>query len=247
MKLKDQVALVTGGSRGIGRATALALAGAGAAVVINYQSSRAKALEVCAQIEAMGQAAGCAAADVSKADEVDALIKEVLTKYGRIDILINNAGITRDGLLVRMKDEDWDQVVDINLKGAFHCIRACAKPMMKARRGRIVNVSSVIGMTGNVGQTNYAASKAGLIGLTKSAAKELAPRNILVNAVAPGYIGTDMTDQMTGAAQAAIIENIPLKRIGNPSDVANFILFLVSPETCYITGQVIAVDGGLAM
>jgi 3-oxoacyl-[acyl-carrier protein] reductase len=225
----------------------LALAGAGASVAVNYQSSRAKAQAVCAEIEAMGRTAVCLGADVAQPDEVDEMIKEVLTRFGRLDILVNNAGIVRDSLLVRMKNEDWDQVLDTNLKGAFNCIRACAKPMMKQRAGRIVNVSSVIGLTGNPGQLNYAASKAGLIGLTKSAAKELASRGILVNAVAPGYIGTDMTSQMDLKAREALAENIPLKRVGNPEDVANLILFLTGSGSAYITGQVIAVDGGLTM
>jgi 3-oxoacyl-[acyl-carrier protein] reductase len=216
-------------------------------MAVNYQSNEAGALAVCDEIEAMGRTAVCLGADVAKADEVDKMIKEVLTRFGRLDILINNAGVVRDSLLVRMKDEDWDRVLDTNLKGAFHCLRACAKPMMKARAGRIVNVSSVIGMTGNPGQLNYAASKAGLIGLTKSAAKELAPRGILVNAVAPGYIETDMTDALDSKAREIMTENIPVKRIGNPKDVANLILFLAGPGADYITGQVIAVDGGLAM
>ncbi|MDR1205255.1 MAG: 3-oxoacyl-[acyl-carrier-protein] reductase [Peptococcaceae bacterium] len=245
--LNDQVALVTGGSRGIGRAAALALAGAGAKVAVNYQSSRAKAQAVCAEIEAMGREAVCLGADVAKSDEVDEMVKEVLTRFGRLDILINNAGVVRDSLLIRMKDEDWDQVLDTNLKGAFNCLRACARPMMKQRAGRIVNVSSVVGLTGNPGQLNYAASKAGLVGLTKSAAKELASRGILVNAVAPGYIETDMTDSLDSRAREALAENIPVKRIGNPKDVANLILFLAGSESAYITGQVIAVDGGLAM
>jgi 3-oxoacyl-[acyl-carrier protein] reductase len=245
--LKDQVALVTGGSRGIGRAAALALAGAGARVAVNYQSSEAKAQAVCAEIEDMGREAVYLGADVAKSDEVDEMVKEVLTRFGRLDILINNAGIVRDSLLIRMKDEDWDRVLDTNLKGAFNCLRACARPMMKNKSGRIVNVSSVVGLTGNPGQLNYAASKAGLVGLTKSAARELASRGILVNAVAPGYIETDMTDQLDSKAREALAENIPVKRIGNPEDVANLILFLAGPGSAYITGQVIAVDGGLAM
>jgi 3-oxoacyl-[acyl-carrier protein] reductase len=245
--LNDQVALVTGGSRGIGRAAALALAGAGAKVAVNYQSNQAKAQAVRAEIEAMGREAVCLGADVAKSDEVDKMVKEVLTRFGRLDILINNAGIVRDSLLIRMKDEDWDQVLDTNLKGAFNCIRACARPMIKQRYGRIVNVSSVVGLTGSPGQLNYAASKAGLIGLTKSAARELASRGILVNAVAPGYIETDMTDQLDSKTQEALAENIPVKRIGNPKDVANLILFLAGSESAYITGQVVAVDGGLAM
>jgi 3-oxoacyl-[acyl-carrier protein] reductase len=245
--LNDQAALVTGGSRGIGRAAALALAGAGARVAVNYQSNEAGAQAVRAEIEAMGRTAVCVGADVSKPNEVNEMVKEVLTRFGRLDILINNAGVVRDGLLIRMKDEDWDQVLDTNLKGAFNCLRACARPMMKARYGRIVNVSSVIGLTGNPGQVNYAASKAGLVGLTKSAAKELAPRGILVNAVAPGYIGTDMTNQLDSKAQENLTEKIPVKRIGNPEDVANLILFLAGPGSAYINGQVIAVDGGLAM
>ena len=247
MLLDGKVALVTGASRGIGRAVALKLASEGAKVAINYAGSQGKAEEVKAEIEKMGGEAILVQANVADKDAVEAMVGKVVEAFGTIDILVNNAGITRDGLLARMKDEDFEAVVDINLKGVFYCTKAVAKLMMKKRSGRIVNMASVVGLTGNAGQTNYAASKAGVIGFSKSAAKELASRGITVNMVAPGFIATDMTDAMNEKAKEAVLGTIPMKRMGQPEDVANAVLFLVSENASYITGQIVNVDGGMVM
>ncbi len=245
--LSGQVALVTGASRGIGRAIALTLAKAGAKVVVNYQGNEKAAGEVLDMIRSGGGEASLCRADVAQSADVESMFKEIVEVHGGVDILVNNAGITRDKLIMRMKDEEWEQVLNINLTGVFNCIRGASRLMMKQRRGKIVNVSSVIGLTGNIGQINYAAAKAGVIGITKSAAKELAARGITVNAVAPGFIETEMTAALDEKTQESYISGIPLGRLGNPKDVANLVLFLASPYADYITGQVIRVDGGLLM
>jgi 3-oxoacyl-[acyl-carrier protein] reductase len=247
MTLKGKVALVTGGSRGIGRAICLRLAGAGAFVAVNYARNGQAARET---IRLIGEAGGEAEAlcfDVADHGAATGAIAALIERRGRVDILVNNAGESRDGLLVRMKEQDWDRVIDTNLKGAFNCSRAVAYAMMKRRSGRIVNVSSVVALSGNAGQANYSASKAGLIGLTKSLARELAPRGICVNAVAPGLIDTDMTSAMTEEQRERVLGEIPLSRLGTPDDVAGVVLFLASDEAGYITGQVIGVNGGLYM
>ena len=247
MLLANKTALVTGASRGIGRATAIELAKAGAKVAVNYAGNRAAAEEVVAQIQAAGGQAFMVQADVGDAAAVDAMVKSVVEQFGSIDILVNNAGITRDNLIMRMKEEDWDAVIHTNLKGIFNCTKVVTKLMMKQRYGRIVNMTSVVGVMGNAGQSNYAAAKAGVIGFTKSMAKELASRNITVNAVAPGYISTDMTADLPDQAKADLQSQIPLQRLGNPADVAGAVLFLVSPGADYITGQTLHVDGGMVM
>ena len=247
MLLANKTALVTGASRGIGRATAIELAKAGAKVAVNYAGNRAAAEEVVAQIQAAGGQAFMVQADVDDAAAVDAMVKSVVEQFGSIDILVNNAGITRDNLIMRMKEEDWDAVIHTNLKGIFNCTKVVTKLMMKQRYGRIVNMTSVVGVMGNAGQSNYAAAKAGVIGFTKSMAKELASRNITVNAVAPGYISTDMTADLPDQAKADLQSQIPLQRLGNPADVASAVLFLVSPGADYITGQTLHVDGGMVM
>lgn len=244
-RLPGKVAIVTGASRGIGRATALALAAEGANVVVNYASSQEAADRVVAEIEAMGSAAIALPADVSKADQVDSLVSAVMEKWGQVDILVNNAGITRDTLLLRMKPEDWQAVIDLNLTGVFLCTRAISKIMLKQRSGRIVNITSVAGQMGNPGQANYSAAKAGVIGFTKTVAKELATRGITVNAVAPGFITTDMTANVKAES---ILQFIPLGRYGKPEEVAGLIRFLAAdPAAAYITGQVMNVDGGMVM
>lgn len=245
--LEEKVALVTGGSRGIGRSIVLALAKAGAKVVINYQGNQEAARGTLDQVTAQGGTGFIYKADVSSSKEADDMIKEVTNKYGRIDILVNNAGITRDNLILRMKDEEWDKVIETNLTGVFNCVRAVSKPMMKQRYGKIINISSVVGLSGNAGQVNYASAKAGIIGLTKSVARELASRGIMVNAIAPGYIVTDMTDQITDTMKQQLNSRIPIGRLGNPEDVANLALFLAGQGSDYITGQVISVDGGMNM
>lgn len=243
-ELAGQVAVVTGGSRGIGRAIAEALAEGGARVAVVARSlERAEA--VAAELPGAGhQAFAC---DVADADAVAGLVSAVEEALGSLDILVNNAGVTEDNLLMRLKDEDWDRVLETNLKGAFLTIRAASRGMMRRRQGRIINISSVVGLTGNKGQVNYAASKAGLIGMTKAVAKELASRNILCNAVAPGFIETDMTAAMTDAAQDALKGQIPLGRLGTPNDIGAVVRFLAGPGAAYITGQVIVVDGGMVM
>ena len=244
--LSGKVAIVTGASRGIGRAIALALVAQGAKVVASARN--AEALDnLVAEIEGQGGEAIAVAGDVASGTDAARLIEQALAAYGQIDILVNNAGITRDGLLLRMKDEDWDAVIDTNLKGAFLCIRAAAKVMSKQRSGRIINISSVVGEMGNAGQANYCASKAGLLGLTKSVARELARRDITVNAITPGFIVTDMTDGMTDKARESMTEQIPLGRLGEADDVANAVIFLASDQSSYVTGQVLGVNGGMYM
>ena len=247
MLLDGKVALVTGGSRGIGRAIAVALAREGAKVAINFAGNEKAAEETKALVEQAGSEAILLKADVSDKDADAALIDTVIKTYGKIDILVNNAGITRDSLMLRMKEDDFDAVIDTNLRSVFYLTKAAAKSMMKKRTGRIINMSSVVGLTGNAGQVNYAAAKAGVLGVTKSAAKELASRGITVNAVAPGFIETDMTDVLSDTVKESLLHEIPLKRMGEPKDVANAVLFLASDQSAYITGQVIHVDGGLVM
>lgn len=246
LSLQGQVAIVTGASRGIGRAVALALATAGAQVVVNYARSSEAADQLVAEITANGGQALAVQADVSQADQVNALVATTLEKLGRIDILVNNAGITRDTLLLRMKLEDWQAVIDLNLTGVFLCTRAVAKPMLKQRSGRIINIASVAGQMGNPGQANYSAAKAGVIGFTKTIAKEMASRGVTVNAVAPGFIETDMTGDLPNTED--ILKFIPLGRFGQPDDIAGMVRFLAAdPAAAYITGQVFNVDGGMVM
>ena len=247
MLLDGKTALVTGASRGIGRAIALCLAAEGARVAINYAGNVKAAEEVKAVIEAAGGTAILCQADIADGAAVEAMIADVVKEFGAIDILVNNAGITRDTLLMRMKDEDFAKVLDTNLKGVFYCTKAVSKLMMKKRSGRIVNMASVVGLVGNAGQTNYAAAKAGIIGFSKSAAKELASRGITVNVVAPGFIGTDMTAGLPESVKEKMLTDIPLSRMGEPEDVANAVLFLASDQASYITGQVVNVDGGMVM
>jgi 3-oxoacyl-[acyl-carrier protein] reductase len=247
MELAGQVAVVTGGSRGIGRAIAQALAAMQASVVINYVANHAAAEDTCSVIETAGGKAAIRCFDVSDAVETEHAFDSILDDYGRIDILINNAGVTRDTLVLRMKEEDWQQVLQINLSGMYHCSKAAIRPMIRQRHGRIINVTSIIGMIGNAGQVNYAAAKAGAIGLTKALAREVASRKITVNAVAPGFIETDMTRGLTAQAKTELVRQIPLGRWGTPQDVADCVSFLVSSRASYITGQVIQVNGGLSM
>ena len=247
MLLDGKTALVTGASRGIGRAIALCLAAEGARVAINYAGNVKAAEEVKAAIEAAGGTAILCQADIADSAAVEAMVANVVKEFGTIDILVNNAGITRDTLLMRMKDEDFAKVLDTNLKGVFYCTKAVSKLMMKKRSGRIVNMASVVGLVGNAGQTNYAAAKAGVIGFSKSAAKELASRGITVNVVAPGFIGTDMTAGLPESVKEKMLTDIPLGRMGEAEDVANAVLFLASDQASYITGQVVNVDGGMVM
>lgn len=242
-----KVALVTGASRGIGRAIALDLARKGADVVINYAGNAALAEEVVGMIQEMDRKSMAIQADVANREQVEAMIATTIKEFGALHILVNNAGITRDQLILRMKEEDWDRVLDTNLKGAFHTIKAVTRQMMKQREGRIINISSVVGVAGNAGQINYSASKAGLIGLTKTAARELAARNITVNAVAPGYIESDMTDQLSDEIKNELFKQIPLGRLGKPEDVSALVTFLASDAASYITGQVFHVNGGMYM
>ncbi len=245
--LNEKVALVTGASRGIGRAIAIALAKQGAFVIVNYNGSMEKAketLELIQEAGGVGEICGCNVADFTACGE---MVKDLVAKHGHIDILINNAGITRDGLLARMSEEDFDRVVDVNLKGCFNTMRHISRQMLKQRGGKIINLSSVTGIIGNPGQANYCASKAGIIGLTKSAAKELGSRGITVNAVAPGLIETEMTEKLPESAREAMKEQIPLGRSGSPEEVAGVVTFLASEAADYITGQVISVDGGMAI
>ena len=243
----ERIVVVTGGSRGIGRAICAALSAPGTKVCFNYSSNPDAAKETAETIEATGGQADCRQVDVASESAVADYLDAILKENGRIDVLVNNAGITRDGLLVRMKAADWDAVMDVNLKGTFNCMKVAAKAMMKQRYGRIVNISSVVGVSGNPGQANYVASKAGIIGLTKAVARELASRNITVNAVAPGYIATDMTGDLSDKAREAMIGQIPMGRIGAPEEIAGVVAFLVSPAADYITGQVIHVNGGMYM
>lgn len=243
----SKVALITGSSAGIGKGIALAFAQAGYNVVINYSSSEASALEVEKECQSFGVETLVIGCNVADSASVQAMINQTLEKFGQIDVCINNSGITKDGLLLRMKEEDFDAVIDINLKGAFNVTQAVLKPMMKARYGRIINMSSVIGQIGNIGQANYAASKGGLIALTKSVARELASRNITCNAIAPGFIQTKMTDVLSEDVKNGILKQIPLNRFGSVEDIAHAALFLASDNASYITGQVINVDGGMVM
>ncbi|WP_444301469.1 3-oxoacyl-[acyl-carrier-protein] reductase [Intestinimonas butyriciproducens] len=247
MELEGKAALVTGGSRGIGRAVCLELARRGACVAVNYAGNAAAAEETVESCKAKGVDAFSVQADVADAAACDAMVKEVLSRFGRLDILVNNAGITRDGLMPMLKDADWDEVLDANLKGAFHCMRAAYRPMMKQKYGRVVNLSSIVGLRGNAGQANYAASKAGLIGLTKSMAKELAGRNVTVNAVAPGFIDTDMTAALPEKARESMLASIPMGRLGQGEDVAKAVAFFAGDGAGYVTGQVLCVDGGMAV
>jgi len=241
--LAGKTALVTGSTRGIGRAIAESLAGAGARVAI-VGRDEARAKEAAGQISPEARGFACDVGDIAS---VTALVEAVEKEFGGIDILVNNAGLTRDNIFLRLKDDDWDAVIDANLRGAFVAIRAATRGMMKKRWGRIINIASVVGIVGNKGQANYAASKAGLIGLTKSVAKELASRNILANVVAPGFIETDMTAAMTDDAKKTLFTQIPLERLGKPSDIASLVTFLASEQSSYITGQVFVVDGGMVM
>ena len=246
-ELTGKTAVVTGGSRGIGRAICLKLAGQGANIVLNYAGNAAAAEETRAACEALGVRALAVQGDVADPAACNALIDTAIEAFGQVDILVCNAGITRDNLLMRMSDEEFQKVIDTNLKGTFHCMRAVIRPMMKKRRGRIISISSVVGLMGNAGQINYAASKAGVIGMTRSLAREVASRGITVNAVAPGFIRTDMTDVLSDAVKEGILHSIPLGKLGEAEDVANTVLFLASDEAAYITGQVLSVDGGMAM
>lgn len=245
--LKGKTALVTGAGRGIGRAIALTLAGYGADVAVNYSGSREKAEETAEEIRAMGRKAVLIQADISKQEDCERMFREMESSLGTIDILVNNAGITRDNLAVRMSESEFDQVIDTNLKGAFFCMKMAGKAMMKARKGRIISISSISGVRGNAGQINYCAAKAGIIGMTKCLAKELASRNITVNAVAPGYIDTDMTAVLPEKVKEQVLQQVPLKRMGQPRDIAETVAFLASDRADYITGQTIQVDGGMGI
>ena len=247
MSLTGKTAIVTGGSRGIGKAVCLELARRGCNIVLSFVGNTAAADQTVAECQALGVQALAVQGNVADADAVKALFDAALKQFGAIDILVNNAGITRDNLLMLLKEEDFDAVIDTNLKGTFLCMKAAVRPMMKQRHGRIISLSSVVGLRGNAGQVNYAASKAGVIGMTKSLAKELAGRNITVNAVAPGFIDTDMTAVLPDKAKEAILASIPMARLGAAEDVANAVAFLASDEAGYITGQVLAVDGGMSM
>lgn len=246
-KLDGKTAVVTGASRGIGRAIALELAKEGANVVVNYSGSEAKAKEVVDEILKIGQKAIAVQANVADNDSVQNLMKTALEEFGSIDILVNNAGITRDNLLMRMKEDEWDDVINTNLKGVFLCTKAVTRQMMKQRAGRIINIASVVGVMGNAGQANYTAAKAGVIGLTKTTARELAARNILVNAVAPGFIETEMTEVLPEDVKNAMLSQIPLAKFGQAENIAKAVAFLASDDAEYITGQVLHVDGGIAM
>jgi 3-oxoacyl-[acyl-carrier protein] reductase len=247
MKLEGKVALVTGASRGIGREIALELASHGANVAVNYSGNEAKANEVVDLIKEMGQDAFSIQCDVSNSEDVNGMVKETINRFGKLDILVNNAGITRDNLLMRMKDEEWDDVININLKGVFLTTKAVTRQMMKQRSGRIINIASIVGVSGNPGQANYVAAKAGVIGLTKTTAKELASRNITVNAIAPGFITTDMTDKLTEEVKAEMLKVIPLARFGEAKNIATVVSFLASEDSSYMTGQTLHVDGGMVM
>jgi 3-oxoacyl-[acyl-carrier protein] reductase len=245
--LENKVAVVTGGSRGIGRAIAIQLAKSGADVAIFFSSNQEAADETLLEVQKVGQKGLSFKVDVSSSSQVESAMKEVLNAFGRIDILVNNAGVTKDNLLVRMKEEDWDRVIDTNLKGVFLCTKAVARTMMKKRSGRIINISSVVGVAGNAGQANYVAAKAGVIGLTKSIAKELAAKGVNVNAVAPGFITTDMTSGLDEETKEKLLKEIPLQRFGDPLDIAKVVTFLASDGSSYITGQTIHVDGGMVI
>jgi 3-oxoacyl-[acyl-carrier protein] reductase len=243
--LSGKVAIVTGGARGIGQATALALADVGANIVITDVKIPDTVQGTIEKIQSKGRKCAVYQADVTSSTDVKNAVDKVISEFGRIDILVNNAGITRDGLLVRMSEEDWDMVINVNLRGTFNMTKATIRQMINQRSGKIVNIASVVGITGNAGQANYSASKAGIIGFTKSVAKEVASRNIQVNAIAPGYIETDLTSRLTEAQRKALTDFIPLKRTGKPEEVAEMVVFLASSSADYITGQVICVDGGM--
>ncbi len=245
MKLEGKIALVTGGSQGLGKAIALKLAENGADIAVVYVGPEEPALETCREIEALGRRVKSYVCDVRDEQAVEATVEAVRNDLGKVDILVNNAGVTRDGLMVGMKDADYDLVLDINLKGAFHMARACYRDFMRKKAGKIINISSIAGLVGNVGQVNYAASKAGLIGMSKSIAKELGSRGVCCNCIAPGFIATDMTKDIK--EDNLLLQQVPMKKMGTPEDVANVALFLASPESDYITGETIRVDGGLAI
>jgi 3-oxoacyl-[acyl-carrier protein] reductase len=247
IRLDNRVALVTGGSRGIGRAISLSLAGTGATVIVNFRGNQAAADETVAAITAAGGTAVAVQADVANGEDVERLFKWISDQYGRLDILVNNAGITRDTLLMRMKDDDWDAVLDTNLRGIFLCTRAAMKFMARARWGRIINITSVVGLMGNAGQANYAAAKAGIIGFTKSVAREYGSRSVTVNAVAPGFIDTELTAVLGAETREALTKQIPLGRLGSPEDVSGVVTFLASEQAAYITGQTFNSDGGMVM
>ncbi|MBS4189189.1 3-oxoacyl-[acyl-carrier-protein] reductase [Bacillus sp. FJAT-49705] len=247
MKLEGKIALITGASRGIGREIALELARQGADVVVNYSGSEERANHVVAEIKEMGRNAIAVQCDVSNSDSVATMVKETIDTFGKLDILVNNAGITKDNLLMRMKEDEWDDVININLKGVFLCTKAVTRQMMKQRSGRIINISSIVGVSGNPGQANYVAAKSGVIGLTKTSAKELSSRGITVNAVAPGFITTDMTDKLNEEVKEQMLKQIPLSRFGEPADIANVVVFLASDDSRYMTGQTLHVDGGMVM
>ncbi|MFI8574715.1 3-oxoacyl-[acyl-carrier-protein] reductase [Rossellomorea aquimaris] len=247
MNLEGKVALVTGASRGIGREIALELAREGCNVAVNYSGSEAKANEVVDEIKGLGREAIAVQCNVSDSDAVQAMVKETIGQFGSVDILVNNAGITKDNLLMRMKEAEWDDVININLKGVFLCTKAVTRQMMKQRSGRIINISSIVGVSGNPGQANYVAAKSGVIGLTKTTAKELAPRGITVNAIAPGFISTDMTDQLPEDVRNEMLKQIPLSRFGDPRDIAKVVTFVASESASYMTGQTLHIDGGTVM
>jgi len=247
MKLEGKVALVTGASRGIGREIALEFAREGADVVVNYAGSEAKAKEVAEEIQAMGRNALIYQCNVAISEEVQNMVKDTIEHFGKLDILVNNAGITRDNLLMRMKDDEWDDVINTNLKSVFLTTKAVTRQMMKQRSGKIINVASIVAISGNPGQANYVAAKSGVIGLTKTTAKELASRGINTNAIAPGFITTDMTDKLPEDLKAEMLKQIPLARLGQPQEVAKVALFLASDDSNYVTGQTIHVDGGMVM
>ena len=245
--LSGKVAIITGGSKGIGKEIALTLAESGANIVLNYNQSHQSAEEVASQIQGFGRECLLVKADISKSADVNSMVDQAIKHFGKIDILVNNAGITKDNLIMRMKEEDWDQVIDTNLKSVFLASKAVSRQMMKQRQGRIVNITSVVGVLGNAGQANYVAAKAGVIGLTKTLAREFASRGITVNAVAPGFIETDMTAKLSTEIQEGLLDQIPLARLGQPQDVSKVVKFLVSEDAGYMTGQVLHVDGGMVM
>lgn len=246
-KLNGKTAVVTGASRGIGRAIALQLAAEGANVVVNFSGSEQKASEVVQEIQNLGAQAIAVQANISDSESVQQLMNAAIEQFGAIDVLVNNAGITRDNLLMRMKEDEWDEVINTNLKGVFLCTKAVTRQMMKQRAGRIINISSIVGVMGNAGQANYVAAKAGVIGLTKTTARELASRNILVNAIAPGFISTEMTDTLPEDVKSSMLTQIPLAKLGNPEDVAKAVVFLASDDASYMTGQTLHIDGGMYM